>query len=470
MKRIHFVAAVLAAGFLALAAVASAADAPKLTFNKDVAPIFFSNCVSCHRPGEIGQMSLMDYKSVRPWAKSIRKAVADKTMPPWHADSSLVKYLNDRSLNADQIKTILAWVDQGAAEGNPADLPAAPKFVEGWAMGTPDMVFDAKRDFTVPAEGNEIEYQAIPFKVDLKEDLYISQWEIRPKYINSIHHANLVLAPVSLDDAKAGGLVNTAVLKGGDYVGSYLPGSRPLKYPDGMAYRLPAGTSIAIQVHYVGTGKEITDHLQFGVKFAQGRIDKIIQVVGTDDSRFINIPPNDPNWGLIGEIKMLYDVKLISSGAHMHVRGKSYTTEVVRPDGTTQLVTKVPNYHWTWQTNYELAEPVFAPKGSTVRVTSIWDNSKNNPENPDPNITVHQGEWTHNEMINSWCHAYVADEKLGLKLVDGRITGKFDDAQTTPHPRILQTLPGTIAAKPLDPARPLAGTQKKPAAPAAGGN
>lgn len=442
-------------GLIAVASVARADDAAAngpLTFSRDVAPIFYKNCIGCHRPGEIGPMSLTDYASARPYAKSIKKAITEKAMPPWDADSSLMKYANDRSLSEKDIATIVKWIDTGAIEGNKAEMPALPKFNDTWAMGEPDFIFETKRDFDVPANNNEIEYQNIVFNTNITEDLYISEWEIRPTERATVHHANLVRSPLPLDDARAGGLVATAVMKGGDYVGSYLPGARPFKYPDGMALRIPKGSSLAIQTHYVGLDKPVKDHMRFGVKFAKGRIDKLVRVVGTDDSNRIQIPPNDPNYSLVGEVTFLYDSILMSSGVHMHLRGKSMTMEAILPDGTKKLVTSIPHYKFNWQSNYQLAEPVFVPKGTKLHVTSVWDNSKGNPNNPNPNVLVKNGPWTQDEMINSWTHVVLADEKLGLKIADGKMVGKFPDAQEKPHPILIQTLPGGGGFKP--PANP----------------
>ncbi len=417
-------------------------DTDSVTFSRDVAPIFYKNCASCHHPGEIGPMSLMDYSSARPFAKSIKKAVLDKTMPPFHADTSLVKYKNDLSLDGKDIATIAKWADQGAPEGNKTDLPKAPVFNDTWAMGQPDMIFEATRDFKIPANNNKIEYQAITFDTSkLTDDIYVSAWEIRPSILGVVHHANMAISPKSFEGIESGNIIPHGVLSGGDYIGSYLPGCRPMVYPEGTAFLLPKGSFIGIQVHYVGKDKELTDHLRFGVKFAQGRIDKRVRIVGlfgVDGN--INIPPGEPNYELRGEAKLLYDTLVLSSGVHMHLRGKDYTMENVAADGSTKLVTKVPHYDFNWQSNYWLADPVRVPKGSVLRTVAHYDNSKANPNNPDPTAWVKNGPWTENEMLNSWSHCVIADEKLGFKIENGRVVGKFPDAQAAPHPRFIQTV------------------------------
>jgi len=414
------------------------AESGPATYAKDVAPILNANCASCHHPGEIGPMSLMSYKEVRPWAKSIRKVVHERSMPPWDADSSKVEYSNDSSLSEKEVATVLAWVDSGAPMGDPADLPEIPVFNDTWAMGEPDMIFTADAEFVVPAEDQFIEYQSVYFAPAVEEDLYITAWEIRPSERSVVHHANLVRAPKRLDSVGIG----QAVLTGGDYIGSYLPGARPLSYPEGAALLIPAGSVIQIQIHYAGGPEPLTDRTRFGVKLAQGRIDKVMRSAGTDDWE-IEIEPNG-TFDLETEVTLNHDLTLLSSGAHMHLRGSAYVMSAILPDGTKKLITDVPNYDFNWQSNYQLANPISVPKGTKLHVAAHWDNTENNPNVPDPNMKVVYGEWTDNEMLTTWSHVVLTKEKLGLKVVDGHVVGKFDDAQDSISSGILQSLPNTF--------------------------
>jgi mono/diheme cytochrome c family protein len=423
---------------LCAAAGSAQANSAQPTFTKDIAPIFYANCVACHQPDEIAPFSLLDYESARPWAKSIREAVMSKKMPPWHADSSQVAYLNERSISQEQIDLIAAWVEQGAKRGDPADMPAAPPAEEFWAMGEPDMIFEADRDFVVPAGQQQIEYQSIHMDPIVPDDLYVTQWEIRPTNRKAVHHANLVRAPQELESVGIG----QAALGGGDYIGSYLPGARPMRYPEGAALYLPKGSFVQIQVHYVGLDEPVTDHIQFGVKLANGRVDRIVRTCGTDDYA-IRIEPNG-TFAMDTEVTLNYPLTILSSGAHMHTRGRGYTTTAILPDGTSKLITNVPVYDWNWQSNYELANPISVPAGTKYHVLARWDNTKDNPENPDPNAVVTYGPWTENEMLTTWSHVVLTEEKLGLKVEDGRVVGKFDDAIDSQHPGILQSLPNTF--------------------------
>lgn len=415
------------------------ASAQQVTYTKDVAPIFFKHCVECHRPGDIGPFAMTDFETTRAWAKAIQKAVHTREMPPWHADSSKVEYANDRSLSQEEIDTIVKWVDQGAKRGNMDDMPPLPDFENAWAMGDPDLVLNAENPFTVPVTEGNVRYQSIYFEAKFDEDLYVTAWEILPSNKSLVHHANLVRAPKKLDHVGIG----QAVQAGGDYIGSYLPGARPMAYPEGSALRIPKDSIVQIQVHYVGADEPLTDYLKFGMKLANGRIDKIIRTCGTDEWE-IEIEPHDDNWVMDSEVKLLQDVTLHSSGAHMHLRGRGYTTTVKLPDGTEKLITDVPVYDFNWQSNYELAHPVEVPAGTLYHVRARWDNSEKNPHNPDPAQKVVYGSWTENEMLTTWSHITLTNEKLGLKCENGRIVGRFEDAQESTQPFLLQSLPATF--------------------------
>lgn len=430
----RIMASVIAAGL-----VSGAAAAEPLTYTKDVAPIVYENCLSCHRQGEIAPFSMASFGEVRPWAKSIRRSVANREMPPWHADSEKTEFLNDRSLSQAEIDTIVTWVDQGARQGNPADLPPMPEFTSDWAMGEPDMVFTVDREFLVPAGDQYIPYQSFHFDPLVEEDLYIVEWEILPRERAAVHHANLVRAPKKLETVGIG----EAVMSGGDYLGSFLPGARPFRYPEGTAYRIPAGNHLQIQVHYSGRDTDLTDKMRFGVRFAQGRIDKIVRTAGTDDYEF-DIAPYEPDWVMDTEVTILFPVTIHSSGAHMHTRGSAYTMTAILPDGSEKLIADVPRYDFNWQTNYELANPISVPAGTKLHVEAHYDNSERNKNNPDPSQRVVYGKWTENEMLTTWAHLTLNEEKQGLIMKDGRVVGRAEDGVEFRHPPMLQTLPKTM--------------------------
>jgi hypothetical protein len=409
----------------------------------DVVPIIYENCIICHRPGEIGPMSLMTYQDARPWAKSIRKAVTERTMPPWHADSSKTKFANDPSLNEEQIQKISHWTDSGAPMGNPDLAPKPPEFPGGWMMGKPDLIFNSIGEIFVPANSPNIDYSGLIFDTSsLTEDLWIQAWELRPTVMGVVHHANLALSPVPFHPESGGDVITQAARPGGDYVGSYLPGCRPMEYPEGMAYLMPKGSNLAIQMHVIGRDKDASCGMMFGVKFAQGRIDKrvrIVGLIGVDNN--IDIEPYEKDYVLAAEAQLLFDTIILSSGAHMHTRGSAYTHQIINQfNNESVLIAEVPCYDFNWQQTYWLAEPILAVKGSFIRTVAHYDNSKDNPTNLDPSQRVKHGPWTSDEMLNSWAHSVIADEKLGFRIENGHVVDKFDDAQTKSHPLILQSL------------------------------
>lgn len=249
--------------------MASAGSESQLTFTKDVAPIFYKNCASCHRPGEIAPMSLMTFKDARPWAKSIREKVLDGTMPPWHADPQHGSFKNDRRLSKKDIGTIVAWVDGGTAEGNPKDLPRAPQFTEGWQIGKPDVVLSMGREYEVPAEG-VVNYQYFMVPTGFTEDKWIQAAEVRPGNRAVVHHViAFVVGPEALrqrlslfGDSGIDGLTGTA------------PGEEPMVLPDGVGRLVKAGSTLVLQVHYTPNGTAQKDRTSVGLLFSRKPIEK----------------------------------------------------------------------------------------------------------------------------------------------------------------------------------------------------
>lgn len=435
--------------FLGVARAHADDDAPAPTFSRDVAPILYDRCATCHRPGEIGPMALLTYDQTRPYAKAIKRSVTTRTMPPWHADSSKVEYRDDISLTDEQIQTIARWVDSGAPLGNPADAPEPPVFTDGWAMGEPDLIFHATKDFVVEPNRDRIEYQGLPFDTSaLTEDLYIAEWEIRPTERAAVHHANLNILSHPFELNAEGTAANVKALSGGTYLGGYVPGARPMRYPEGTAFLLPKGSHLGMEIHFVSLDRAVTPHLMLGVRLAQGRVDKLVRMIfllGVD--KHIDIQPHQSDYAIAADLGLPYDTILWSSGGHMHLRGSAYRMEVVMPTGEKKLLADVPRYDFNWQSTYWLANPVVAPKGSSLRTVAHWDNSSRNPNVDRPDQRVKNGPWTEDEMLNTWAHASLADQKLGLNVKDGRVVGKFEDAIDGPRPLLLQSLMPKVLSK-----------------------
>ncbi|HET9528886.1 MAG TPA: cytochrome c, partial [Blastocatellia bacterium] len=265
---------------------ASGGSATTPTFSKDIAPIFYKNCAGCHRPGEIAPMSLMTYKEVRPWAKAIREKVATREMPPWHADPKYGTWANDRRMSQKEIDTILAWIDGGAKEGDPKDLPPAPQFASGWQIGEPDIVFHMPVEYTVPAEG-AVSYQYFTVPTNFKEDRYIQAMEARAGDLSVVHH---IVIYVREPQQKR----RTKLDLGEGLLGALSPGMTPFMAKPGTAKLIKAGSQLVFQMHYTPSGKVTKDRSYVGMIFAKQPVEKVITTTAAFDMKFA-IPPGASN-------------------------------------------------------------------------------------------------------------------------------------------------------------------------------
>ena len=383
----------------------AATNSTGVTFNKEVLPILQKRCQDCHRSGEVAPMPLLTYQDARPWAKSIREAVLTRKMPPWFADPHYGKFVNDRSLSQAEIDTIVAWADGGAKEGDPKDAPAPRRFVEGWNIGQPDLVLEMPNAFEVPATG-QVEYQYVVLPTNLTEDRWIQATEVRPANRAVMHHViAFIREPGSkwMAEAQPGvAFVPPKGSRGGALssgLGSYVPGQ--VIAPAGVPRRatlLKAGSDIVFQLHYTPNGKATSDKTKIGIIFAKDAPATRL-IGGNSASLRFAIPPGDPNYKIEASSTLQYDGDLISMMPHAHLRGKAFEYRIVRPDGETETVLSVPHYNFNWQLTYYLEKPIHLTKGTKIQVTAWYDNSPNNPFNPDANKEVHWGEQTWEEMM-----------------------------------------------------------------------
>ncbi len=405
------------------------------TFNKDVAPIFHERCVQCHRPNDIAPMSLIDYKSARAWAKSIREAVLTRKMPPWFADPQFGHFANDARLKKDEIETIKAWVDGGAKEGDPGDLPQAPIFTEGWRLGKPDIVIDIGETFTLGA-GNDA-YEHFTVSTNFTEGKWIRAAELRPGNRRVVHHAHVNMvksgneagpttiqamqplddylvhdgkltrirrdAPV-LDDACAPDAPDLPYIHGFQEgaLASYLPGRSPDVFADGTAKWIPAGTKLEFVIHYAKTSAATqTDRTSVGLYLASGPPERPLRRMDLRNFFFL-IPAGATRH----EVKRCYtfekDKLLLSITPHMHYRAKDVRYDLVRPDGRHEVLLSVPHYDFNWQLVYRLQDPMLVEKGSLLTVTTHYDNPKQ--------TAIRWGDKSEEEMMTSWIE-YVDPER-----------------------------------------------------------
>ena len=401
-----------ALGFAALIAAGSAqAGAP--TYSKDIAPILFKNCAHCHRPGEGAPMSLLSYKETRPWSKAIRQAVATKKMPPWLADPNHGKFANDRRLAQNDVDAILKWVDNGSPEGNPADMPPAPKFVTGWQLGEPDLVIKMPVAFEVPAEG-VIPYKYFTAPTNFSEDKYLRAVEIRAQNPAVVHHIIMSIREPGAGPDR-GAASDAAETRSGRRVqlAGTAPGLQPTTFPAGVTKLLKAGSELVFQMHYTTNGKAATDQSYVGLYFADGPGKVISQTAGAMNVA-LRIPAGDPNHEVRSSWTAKEDVLLYSMMPHMHVRGKDFKYTAVYPDGRSEVLLNVPRYDFNWQLGYQLENPILLPKGTRLECVAHYDNSPNNKYNPDPTKEVRWGDQTWEEMMIGWFSYFVPPKEAPL--------------------------------------------------------
>ena len=419
-----------------------------VTFSKDVAPIFYKNCAECHRPGETAPFSALTYKDVRPWAKSIREKVLDRTMPPWHADPHVGEWANDRRLSKQEIDTVIAWVDQGAKEGEAKDLPPTPKFNEGWVIGKPDIVIPMPESFTLEASGPD-EYQYFQVDPGFKEDVFVQMAEARPGNRKIVHHIIAFIVPPSKNGAEMakmsreelqkmrakmekdsifyrdgflsrvkmdapvfddGCSIPTEISKrsgrsseeAGTLLCGYAPGMNQGIWEPGMVKKIPAGSRIMFQMHYSkAAGSVQTDLSSIGLVLAKTPPQKLLQTRPVSNNYF-KIPAGADNHKVTACWKVEDDIHIVTLMPHLHLRGKSQKIEAIYPDGRKEALLDVPNYDFSWQTVYYYKKPVAIPKGTTILVTTTFDNSSKNKFNPDPTKAVRWGDPTYDEMMIGW--------------------------------------------------------------------
>jgi len=414
------------------------------TFSKDIAPIFYRHCIECHRPGNIAPMSLITYEDARPFARWIGEKVRTREMPPWHADPAFGEFANERRLSQEEMNKILAWVEHGAPEGDPKDLPRVPDFPGQWKIGQPDVVLKMAEEYVLGAGASD-QYLYFRIPTHLKEDRWVQAVEFRPGNLKVVHHAvAFIETPESFSEAqrldptvKPGNAVWTlletqpsplevmdgtnrrirsdapvvndgcsaadvdAVGFGGNnkVLSVYAPGRGVDTWPAGTAKKIPAGSNIILQMHYSkAAGKSEKDRTQVALVFARAPVEKVVNTRSISNILF-EIPPRADNHKVTACWNVQRDIQLINFMPHMHVRGKSMRYEVTYPDGRRQILLYVPNYSFHWQTVYQLKRALDVPSGSKLMLTAYFDNSEANTHNPDPSKAIRHGTATFDEMM-----------------------------------------------------------------------
>ncbi len=392
MKKLFLVLLTLSiAAVPALASKKKASDAERVepTFYGDVLPVLQENCQVCHRPdganlgGMVAPMSFTDYESTRPWARSIARQAQARTMPPWHASADLHGvFANERTMSEEDIATLVRWAKAGAPAGDIADAPPQPEWRgDGWTIGTPDLVIDMGVDYLVE---DEIEDHYITFRTTITEEMlpeprWLKAVEFRPGS-SVVHH--IIARPL----------------------GGIAPGNDPTVYNDGFGTYIKPGTEIAWQMHYhkePGPGTATLDRSSAALKFYPVGYEPQYIVANDALARFdFKIPPGAGDYSSTATTRFDRDVLLLSYTPHMHLRGKAAKYTAKYPDGSTEVLLDIPRYDFNWQTTYEYPQGgKKVPAGTEIEMTMWWDNSADNPFNPDPTIEVTYGEPTTSEMM-----------------------------------------------------------------------
>jgi hypothetical protein len=420
-------------------AATALACAAEPTFTRDVAPILYKHCVGCHHSNDIAPMPLITYKDARPWAASIKEAVLSRKMPPWKADPHYGKWRNDPSLTPAEIETIRAWASGAKLEGDPAALPPAPVFTEGWRNGKPDLVLSIP-EHKLEGSGPDV-HVSILVPTGFTEDRWIVAAELRAGNRKIVHHAHVFVvdpeqkaaattpndpavlytrwlhvkegtetwirpdAPVindgcAIDDN--GVFPGSSQSELGSLIASYLPGRAPDVYPEGTARRIPAGASMRFQIHYSRTtGKPETDITSVGFVFSKEPPKQVARRIDLSNHMF-RIPAGATDQEVSECHTFQKDMYVTSLTPHMHLRGKSMRFEVTYPDGRKETLLNVPEYSFNWQITYRAEKPIFIPKGTRLAFIAHFDNSPNNSANPDPKVAVRWGSASENEMMDGW--------------------------------------------------------------------
>lgn len=356
------------------------------TFFEQVEPIVQKHCQDCHHDRGTAPFQLVSYADVAAQGETIAEVVAERRMPPWHASEQFGAFTNARKLSADEVETLVSWVRGGMPKGDAANRPPARQFDHSaWRIDGPDLVIKTAETHTIPATGFvDYRYSILPH-VFLR-DTWVEQIEINPDNPKVVHHSNLAFM-------KLGGKFSSE-----NFLTGRVPGGDPMRLDPGTAVLIPAGSVLALQIHYTTTGREEKSRIAVGLRFPRSRIQQRLYHKQVHTSRFA-IPPGAPAHEVKAARVLEADATGVGMFSHMHVRGRDMTFSARRPDSTETLLL-VPNYQFDWQQSYRWKPGAMRfPKDTVLEVVAHFDNSKFNPFNPDPSATVGHGDQTFDEMM-----------------------------------------------------------------------
>lgn len=395
--------------------VTEAKPVKPVTYAEHVGPLLLQKCAACHKPGEAVPFSLLTYEHAKTRARAIAEVATDGKMPPWYAASAHGKFTNERKLTASERDLIRQWVQGGMQKGDDATIARLPKIEERkheWRIGNPDLVLSTNV-FELQAEG-DIAYQYVVLPHLFANETWIQSIQILPDNPKVVHHCNLAYASIGKK------------FDNSNFITGLVPGAEPMQMQQGIAVRLPPASMLGLQIHFVATGKPEKCKIRVGVKFASGIINKQLRFFLFDGGRF-SIPAQEPAYALKRNATLDCDAIGIGMFSHMHLRGKAMTFRAELPDGKSETLLMIPNFHFDWQIPYVWPEGKKTfPKGTNMECVAVYDNSAFNAFNPDPKAIVPSGQQTYHEMMNGFLFYVDANEKLNLD-IDGK-TGRVKNA------------------------------------------
>lgn len=404
----------LAASLTLMAGAVRAQETPgqtaaPVTFARDIAPLMFANCGTCHRPGGAAPFSLLTHQDVRQRATLVAQVTKRRFMPPWKADASNGPFVGHRYLSDHDVATIERWVAAGAPEGDPRELPPTPRWTDGWQLGPPDLVVTLDTPYVLPAgEADTFRVFAIPIPVTRTR--YVRGVEFHPGNPRVVHHANMRLDRTSttrdLDRADPlpgydGLMPRTALYPDGHFLG-WTPGQIAPLIAGELAWRLEPGTDLIVQLHMPPSGATEPVKPEIGIYFSDEppkRVPSILRL----GSQGIEIPPGQPTYAIGDSYVLPVDVELLAVQPHAHYRAKEITGTATFPDGTTKTLIRIDDWDFRWQHVYRYEQPMTLPKGTKLSMSYTYDNSAENPRNPQqPPQLVLWGQRSADEMGDLW--------------------------------------------------------------------
>jgi Tfp pilus assembly protein PilF len=383
-----------------------------VTFNRDIAPIIFQNCSPCHRPGESGPFSLLNYNDVKRHANQIAAVTKSRFMPPWLPEPQSLRLAEERRLSQQQIDRIQAWVNQGQVEGRAADLPPAPEFAEGWQLGTPDLIIKASQPYRMSASGSDLYWNFI-LPVPIDQTRWVKAIEIRPGDKRLVHHANILVdrlgASRKLETQPGAGFagmdlrIESEVFEPESHFLFWKPGSPPYVEPDGLALRLDKGTDLVLNTHLQPSGKPEWVQPSIGIYFTDKPATKFPMLLQLERDAALDIPPGDSKFVITDKFILPVDVDLLGIYPHAHYLGKDLDAEAILPDGGKETLIHITHWDLNWQAVFRYERPVALPKGTVIAMRYVYDNSAENVRNPnDPPKRVRGGNSSTDEMSHLW--------------------------------------------------------------------